>query len=63
MFHCKVRYVVGSVGWYTKGQVEWLVWMSYIYWCSKDTIQNMCARARERERDREWAHNGEKGLP
>jgi len=41
------------LGGYTKGQVEWLVWMSYIYWCSIDTIQNMCAREREGERERE----------
>jgi len=41
------------IGWYTKGQVEWSVWMSYIYWSSIDMIQSMCERARERGREGE----------
>jgi len=47
------------LGGYTKGIVEWSVWMLYIYWSSMDTIQNMYAHARERE----CAHNGERGIP
>ncbi len=43
------------LGWYTKGQVKWLVWMAYIYWSSIVAIQNMCAQAREgRERESVW---------
>jgi len=35
------------LGRYMKGQHEWSVWMSFIYWCLIVTVQNMCVRERE----------------
>jgi hypothetical protein len=38
---------------YAKGQVKQSVWLSFIYWCSIVTIQNMCVQEIEQERERE----------
>jgi hypothetical protein len=52
-FSCHLRWDT-LLGWYTKGLVEWSVWMSFIYWCSIDSTKHVCAQ----EREREWQWEG-----